>query len=62
MKMKQCPKCQGSEIVVGSLMSAGKVDYKTDDKSIFNVGKLNAYTCKECGYTELYADLEYLKK
>lgn len=61
--MKPCPKCGSDKIDSGHIVSAGIVEYRTDQTgSPFNSGKCRAYTCLDCGYVEIYVNPDYLDK
>lgn len=63
MAMKECPKCRGTEIDAGWILSAGKIAYKSDKMRYpMQGGNVRTFVCKGCGYVESYADREYLEK
>ena len=63
MSMKTCPKCGSDKIDSGQIVSAGVVEYRSDQaRSPFNSGKCKASACLDCGYVEMYANSIYLQK
>jgi hypothetical protein len=63
MVMNRCPKCDGSEIDSGWILSAGKIAYKSDTQRYpFSGGNCRTYVCIDCGFVESYVDSEYLAK
>lgn len=63
MAMKECPKCGGSEIDLGWILSAGKIAYKSDKMKYPMVGgNIRTHVCQNCGYAESYVTPEYMEK
>ncbi len=63
MVMRKCPKCGGTEIDRGWILSAGRIAYKSDGQRYpFVGGNCRTYVCTGCGYAESYVDSEYLNK
>jgi ribosomal protein S27AE len=63
---EQCQRCGHSELVDGRILSTGQV-YFTPKKTkffTFRTGSVgtSAKVCPRCGYVNLYADVEKLKK
>ena len=70
--MKLCPKCNGNNIDVGHVQTAGIIMQSAYDpmiyyqsykkKALAQKSPLYAYTCLDCGYVEHYIHPEHLKK
>lgn len=55
IRVKQCPKC-GSERIAGPHNLHTDRSHLALDLPGLPTAKLEAYTCADCGYTELYSD------
>ena len=59
MCMATCPKCGGSEIDRGRVMSAGAITYKSNKHKVLFNSNTRSYCCLSCGYVETYVDEAY---
>jgi predicted nucleic-acid-binding Zn-ribbon protein len=63
MVNKKCPKC-GSENLDRGRIGPGVVGYTSHNQRFLSnpVGPIDAEVCLDCGYTELYVNVEKLKE
>ncbi len=63
MSMNRCPKCEGKNIDVGRITSAGAVCYRSDrQRTPFVKVNCLSYVCLDCGYLESFVEQPYLEK
>ena len=66
MRPSQCLWCESERLVEGRLQSTGKVYFRPAETKFFVIGdslaNVQARVCVDCGYVDLYADTEKLKK
>ena len=63
MSNEKCPKCDSEEVDEGNV-AAFALGYKSHKQGIFPepIRGFKAKVCLECGYTEMYANIEKLKR
>ena len=63
MTNKKCPKCCSENIDEGNIGS-GLFGYKSNKQGFFSepVKKFEAQVCLDCGYTEMYINIEKVKR
>ena len=66
MKRPNCLWCEGERLVSGWLQSTGRLYFKPTETKFFvladSMVNIQARVCVDCGYVDLYADTEKLKK
>ena len=66
MPRTECLWCESTRMADGHLSTTGLVYFKADKTKFWvfaeNMVELKARVCVECGYVDLYADTEKLKR
>ena len=66
MPRTECLWCEGRRLADGRLSSTGRVYFKADKTKFWtfaeNMVELKARVCTDCGYVDLYADTDKLRK
>lgn len=66
MPRTECLWCESTRLAEGRLTSTGRVYFKADKTRFWtfseNMVEVRARVCVECGYVDLYADTNKLKK
>lgn len=61
--MDTCPKCGATKIEEGILRSEKSIGFVPENKKLLaGDTRITVYACLECGYMELYGDVEQIVK
>ncbi|MDD3245707.1 MAG: hypothetical protein PHF18_02380 [Methanosarcina sp.] len=59
MKKRKCPKCGSENLDAGHIIGE-RIGYESDSECYFSgpMREFKVHVCLDCGYTELYLDVE----